>query len=118
MREDEGGGHRLSARAQARRDGILDAALAVISHKGFHRASIADVANRAHVSRATVYQHFADKRDIFGALADRIARRITEAADAWPNLPDPAEEAGAEPSALRAAALRPMIGARIAQILE
>ena len=44
MREDESGGHRLSARAQARRDGILDAALAVISHKGFHRASIADVA--------------------------------------------------------------------------
>jgi AcrR family transcriptional regulator len=119
MREDESGRRRLSARAQARRDGILDAALAVISHKGFHRASIADVANRANVSRATVYHHFADKRDIFGALADRIARRIIEAADAWPELPnDPAEEAGAEPSPLRAAALRAMIAARIAQILE
>ena len=118
-REDESGGHRLSARAQARRDGILDAALAVITHKGFHRASIADVANRANVSRATVYQHFADKRDIFGALADRIARRIIDAADAWPDLPsDPAEEAAAESLPMRADALRSMIAARIAQILE
>jgi AcrR family transcriptional regulator len=118
-RKDESGGHRLSARAQARRDGILDAALAVITHKGFHRASIADVANRANVSRATVYQHFADKRDIFGALADRIARRIIDAADAWPDLPsDPAEEAAAESLPMRADALRSMIAARIAQILE
>lgn len=119
MREDETSGHRLSVRAQARRDGILDAALAVICQKGFHRASIADVANRAHVSRATVYHHFSDKRDIFGALADRIARRIIEAADEWPDLPnDPAEEAAEEPSPPRAEALRSMIAARIAQILE
>jgi len=119
MRERESGEHHLSQRAQARRDGILDAALAVISHKGFHRTSIADVASRAQVSRATVYQHFADKRDIFGALADRIERRIIETADAWPDLPsDPLEERPAGESLARANELRSMIAARIAQILE
>lgn len=118
MRERETGEHHLSQRAQARRDGILDAALAVISHKGFHRTSIADVANRARVSRATVYQHFADKRDIFGALAGRIERRIIETADAWPDLPsEPLEEPAVE-SPARANELRSMIAARIAQILE
>ena len=118
-RGGEGGRPQLSQRARARRDGILDAALAVISHKGFHGTSIADVANRAQVSRATVYQHFADKRDIFGALADRTALRIIEAADAWPDLLNPGEEgAVVEPSPERADALHAMIGVRIAQILD
>jgi AcrR family transcriptional regulator len=118
-RDKEGGEQRLTRRAQARREGILEAALAVITHKGFHRTSIADIASRAQVSRATVYQHFADKRDIFGALADRIAGRIIATADAWPVLPrEPAEEGGEEPPQVRGQALRSMIGARIAQILE
>jgi AcrR family transcriptional regulator len=118
MREREGGEHQLSRRAQARRDGILDAALAIMSHKGFHHTSIADVASRAQVSRATVYQHFADKRDIFGTLADRIARRIIETADAWPDLAyDPLDESAGADGPARATELRAMIAVRIAQIL-
>jgi len=77
----------LSPQAEARRDEILEVALGVISRKGFHRTSIADIAGGARVSRATVYQYFADKRDILVALADRIARRIIDAADAWAPLP-------------------------------
>jgi AcrR family transcriptional regulator len=119
MKGREGGEHQVSRRAQARRDGILDAALTVISHKGFHGTSVADVASRARVSRATVYQHFADKRDIFGALAGRIAQRIIEAADGWPDLPsDPLEEMPAANVPARANELRVMIAARITQILE
>ena len=86
----------LSPQAEARRDEILEVALGVISRKGFHRTSIADIAGGARVSRATVYQYFADKRDILVALADRIARRIIDAADAWAPLPTDLSGAEAE----------------------
>src|SRR5262245_40055720 len=73
--------------ADRRRDGILEAALAVMSRKGFERASIAAIAGRAGVARATLYQHFCDKQDILVALADRIARRIIETVETWAPLP-------------------------------
>jgi AcrR family transcriptional regulator len=108
-----------SPRAQTRREAILEAALAVISREGFHRASVAEIAGRAHVSRATVYQHFADKRDILRALADRVARRIIDTADQWPPLPA-APNAAAPPSSAASTdqQLRVVIGMRISQILE
>src|SRR5262249_62281784 len=64
-----------SPRARTRREAILESALEIIAREGFHRASVAEIASRAHVSRATVYQHFADKRDILRALADRSEER-------------------------------------------
>ena len=105
-------------RAGARRDAILEAALAIIAREGFHRASVAEIAGTAHVSRATVYQYFADKRDILRALADRVARRVIETAETWPPLPaSPAEEEAAEASG-GTAQLRAVISTRIAQILD
>jgi AcrR family transcriptional regulator len=80
-----------------------------MSRKGFERASIAAIAGRAGVARATVYQHFCDKQDILGALAERITRRIIETVDAWAPLPiEP--DAGEEE-------LRALIDTRVAQIL-
>lgn len=58
-----------------------------MSRKGFERASIAAIAGRAGVARATVYQHFCDKQDILVALADRITRRIIETVEGWAPLP-------------------------------
>ena len=107
-----------TSRAGARRDAILEAALSIIAREGFHRASIAEIAGTAHVSRATVYQYFADKRDILRALADRVARGVIETADTWPPLPaSPAEEEAAEVSG-GTAQLRAVISTRIAQILD
>jgi AcrR family transcriptional regulator len=112
----------LSPQAEARRDEILEVALAVISRKGFHRTSIADIAGGARVSRATVYQYFADKRDILVALADRIARRIVDAADAWAPLPTDlgVAEAEAEPRSVEDALrfMIELIHGRVARILE
>lgn len=108
-----------SPEADLRREAVLDAALAVISRTGdFHRASIGAIAARAHVSRATIYHHFADKQEILVALADRSARRITEAADAWDPLPRArASGAGADELRSMEAELRRMIDTRIAKIL-
>src|SRR5262245_48021150 len=108
-----------SSRGHKRREAILEAALSVISREGFHRASIAEIAGRAHVSRATVYQHFADKRDILRALADRVARRVIDTADKWPPLPTPPDADAQPPSpASTDQQLRVVIGMRISQILE
>jgi AcrR family transcriptional regulator len=65
--------------ADERREQILDCALEVFASKGYHGASIADVCTRARIGRATLYQYFDDKRDVLAALADRIARRVTDA---------------------------------------
>lgn len=62
--------------AGARRTQILDCALSVFSEKGYHQSSIADVCSRARIGRATLYQHFEDKRDLLRALADRVATRV------------------------------------------
>src|SRR5581483_10735841 len=69
-------GKPLTPQAERRRDQSLEAALAVMSRKGFDRTSIADIAGRARVARATVYQHFADKRDVLVALANRVTFRV------------------------------------------
>jgi AcrR family transcriptional regulator len=110
----------LSPQAEARRDEILEVALGVISRKGFHRTSIADIAGGARVSRATVYQYFADKRDILVALADRIARRIIDAADSWAPLPTDLSGAGleAEPHAVGDQVGIALIHTRVSRILE
>src|SRR5262245_21652907 len=93
----------------SRRDGILEAALEVMSRRGFERASIAAIAGRAGVARATVYQYFCDKQDILVALAERITQRIIEAVEGWAPLPTSPAAGERE--------LRAMIDSRVAQIL-
>jgi TetR/AcrR family fatty acid metabolism transcriptional regulator len=108
----------LSPRAGARREEILEVALDVISRKGFHDTSIADIARGARASRATVYQYFHDKRDILLALADRVASSIIGAVDRWEPLPHVAAAAdGTSDPRLLVERLRAMIDSRIAQVL-
>ncbi len=99
---------RVLFQAETRRDEILEAALEVMSRKGFDRTSIAAIAGRARVARATVYQHFSDKQDILVALSDRIARRIMDTVDSWPPLPVSPDAGEHE--------LRTMIDSRVSQI--
>ena len=74
---------RTYLRKDERRDQILDCALSVFARKGFHEASIADICVRAHIARGTLYQYFADKRDVLAALIDRIVGRVLEAVEHW-----------------------------------
>jgi AcrR family transcriptional regulator len=74
---------RLSA--EERRRVILDAALDVFARRGYHAASIDEIAHAAGISKALIYEHFPSKRDlhvsllemhvheIFGRLADSAA---------------------------------------------
>src|SRR5215469_2892637 len=57
-----------AAKAAARRDAILTAALDEFSAKGFASARLDDVAQRAGVAKGTIYLHFKDKEALFQEL--------------------------------------------------
>jgi AcrR family transcriptional regulator len=57
-----------TAKAAARRDAILDAALDEFSARGFAAARLDDVAKRAGVAKGTIYVHFKDKESLFQEL--------------------------------------------------
>src|SRR5690606_16589078 len=54
-----------AAQAAARREAILNAALAEFSANGFSATRLDDVAKRAGVAKGTIYLHFADKEALF-----------------------------------------------------
>lgn len=70
---------RTYKRGPERREQILECALGAFAERGFHQTSIADVCERAAIGRATLYQYFADKRDLLVALAEGIAERALAA---------------------------------------
>lgn len=62
--------------ANARREQILDVALAVFATHGFHGASMNDVADAVGVTKPVLYQHFDSKRDLYQALIDEVGSRL------------------------------------------
>jgi AcrR family transcriptional regulator len=64
--------------AEARRAAILDSASAVFSARGYHSASIDDIAGEAGVSKALIYEHFASKQELYADLIARNARELTQ----------------------------------------
>jgi AcrR family transcriptional regulator len=64
-------------RAQTRRH-LLDAAALVFARKGFHAATIDEVARTAGFTKGAVYSNFDSKEDLFFALVDdRIERQFS-----------------------------------------
>ncbi|MBO0795580.1 MAG: TetR/AcrR family transcriptional regulator [Ktedonobacteraceae bacterium] len=56
----------------ARRNQILDAATHVFAEKGFHRATIKDIARQAGIADGTIYTYFASKADVLLAILNRL----------------------------------------------
>jgi AcrR family transcriptional regulator len=56
--------------AADRRAAILDAALDAFSEGGYHETSLDAVAERAEISKALIYEHFASKRELHKALLE------------------------------------------------
>ncbi|MBU4556283.1 MAG: TetR/AcrR family transcriptional regulator [Actinobacteria bacterium] len=57
----------MTERGEATRQRLLDAAAAVFSERGYARATTKEIARAAAVSEGTIYRHFADKKELFGA---------------------------------------------------
>ena len=57
---------------------MLDAAVAVFSQRGYHAASMDDIAERAGISKPMVYAYLGAKEDVFLACVQREATRLME----------------------------------------
>ncbi|MEO8486130.1 MAG: TetR family transcriptional regulator [Betaproteobacteria bacterium] len=62
--------------AAATREQLLDAAERVFRDRGVTRASLAEVAADAGLTRGAVYWHFRDKADLFAAMCERATSPI------------------------------------------
>lgn len=67
---------------ERRTEEILDAAFRVFSIKGYHNATVDDIAQEAGISKGTCYQYFAGKEDIFIATMERTLGTLLAEADA------------------------------------
>jgi AcrR family transcriptional regulator len=74
------------------RDDILDAAAQVFRQKGFHGASMADIAETVQLQKASLYHHVSSKQEILLALLDRALDMLFEQIDIIAKQPMPADE--------------------------
>ena len=74
---DLGRGGRLPR--SARRKQLLAAAQEVFVANGYHAAAMDDIAERAGVSKPVLYQHFPGKLELYLALLDTQAERLSDA---------------------------------------
>jgi TetR/AcrR family transcriptional regulator, repressor for uid operon len=61
-----------------RRTQILDAALVCFAKRGFHQASMHDIAAEASISVGLIYRYFENKEAVISAMADRHKKEISE----------------------------------------
>jgi AcrR family transcriptional regulator len=58
---------------------LLEAAATVFARRGYHEASVEEIATEAGFSTGAVYSNFAGKEELFLALADRqVEQRVAE----------------------------------------
>ncbi len=76
------------APAQRSRTAILSGAKIVITEVGSYESNMVDIAARAQVSRATVYNHFADKEEMMFSLLESEIIRLADLAKSAPSPKD------------------------------
>lgn len=67
-------------KGQARRQQIVDAALAVFARSGYHASSLREIAKRVGVTTAGVMHHFASKEELFTEVLRQRDERVRGAA--------------------------------------
>jgi TetR/AcrR family transcriptional regulator, cholesterol catabolism regulator len=73
------------------RDEILEAAAQIISQKGFHAASMQDIAQAVNLQKASLYYHVSSKQEILLALLDQALDMLIEHMLAVTTQPFPAD---------------------------
>jgi len=61
----------------SRKDAILDEATRLFAERGYEGTSMADLAERVGLRKASLFHHFASKEELRGAVLDRLVRRMT-----------------------------------------
>jgi len=81
----------VGERGQRAQNRILEAALQVLGEVGYHGCGIKAITEVSGYSRASFYQYFSSKEDLFRHLAGKVARELNASADALcPITPDQA----------------------------
>src|SRR6266545_1676378 len=57
---------------------MLDAAARIFSRRGYHEATVDEIAEAAGISKPMVYLYFGSKEDLFVAVVQREAGRLNE----------------------------------------
>ena len=65
-------------RREATRDALLTAAVALIAERGIEAATLADVAERAGVTKGALVHHFENKETLLDAALDRVGAHLTQ----------------------------------------
>ncbi|WP_432854785.1 helix-turn-helix domain-containing protein [Amycolatopsis sp. CA-161197] len=69
----------MSRWAPDARERLEDAALELFSAQGYENTTVAQIAERAGLNRATFFRHFADKREILFGREDELAILFSDA---------------------------------------
>ena len=72
----------VGARGQRTQQRILDAALQAFGERGYHSTGIAQITKVAGCSRASFYQYFPDKEDVYLHLTGQVARQLSASIEA------------------------------------
>lgn len=62
--------------ATSTRERILDAALNIFSHKGYHETRMDEIVEESGTSKGSIYFHFPNKERLFMALVDQFANLL------------------------------------------
>ena len=66
----------LSDKQLSKRKAIIEAAIEVFSHKGFHKAKISHIATLANVADGTIYLYFNNKENLLVSAFDELIENI------------------------------------------
>jgi AcrR family transcriptional regulator len=85
---------RRERKQHATREGLLAAALSLFAERGYEHTTVDDIADRADVSRATVFNYFPRKEEFLLAWAERrraivsglLAREQSESVDVFDRM--------------------------------
>src|SRR4051794_32126581 len=93
----------LEVRQTVQRERLFEAAAAVFARSGYADASAESISREAGMSKATFYEHFANKEECILALFDEGARTVLEA------MAEATAEAGEEPRARMRAGINALL---------
>jgi len=77
------------------RNRLSEAALALFEEKGFEATTVAEIAERAGLTKRTFFRYFSDKREVLFAGTDEFERTFVEGVNGAPASSSPLEAIGA-----------------------
>lgn len=72
-----GGDRRTTTKQGSRKDAILDEATRLFAERGYEGTSMADLAERVGLRKASLFHHFASKEQLRRAVLERLVQRVT-----------------------------------------